>query len=127
MNETADDYARVSGQDRKKPPALGSNQIAGFVACVAWRFCRAGRTSGAAATGFGKFRPLGNCEKNKFLSYHCMLTHIDIPAPAVIGLVHVTPTSLMQHSGRGFIWTSNQMSRGVLPYISHIGMCRPIG
>ena len=30
MNEAADDSARVSGQDRKKLPALGTNQIAGF-------------------------------------------------------------------------------------------------
>ena len=44
-----------------------------------------------------------------------MLAHFDIPVPAVIGLVHVAPTSLMQHSGRGFIWTSNQMSRGGAP------------
>ena len=96
VNETANEFARVSGQDRKKPPALGTNQIAGF----------------------GEFRPLGNWEKSKFLSYHRMLAHIDIPVPAVIGMVHVAPTSLMQLSG--FIWTSNQMSRGG-------GMCRPIG
>ena len=30
VNETANDSARVSGQDRKIPPALGTNQIAGF-------------------------------------------------------------------------------------------------
>ena len=30
MNEAANDSARVSGQDRKIPPALGTNQIAGF-------------------------------------------------------------------------------------------------
>ena len=30
VNETANDSARVSGQDRKKPLALGTNQIAGF-------------------------------------------------------------------------------------------------
>ena len=30
VNEAANDSARVSGQDRKKPPALGTNQIAGF-------------------------------------------------------------------------------------------------
>ena len=30
VNEPANDSARVSGQDRKKPPALGTNQIAGF-------------------------------------------------------------------------------------------------
>jgi len=37
----ANDSARVSGQDRKKPPALGTNQIAGF----------------------GGFRPLASLEK----------------------------------------------------------------
>ena len=41
MNEAANDSARVSGQDRKKPPALGTNQIAGF----------------------GGFRPLASLEK----------------------------------------------------------------
>ena len=30
MKEAANDSARVSGQDRKIPPALGTNQIAGF-------------------------------------------------------------------------------------------------
>ena len=30
MNVAANDSARVSGQDRKIPPALGTNQIAGF-------------------------------------------------------------------------------------------------
>ena len=30
VNEAANDPARVSGQDRKIPPALGTNQIAGF-------------------------------------------------------------------------------------------------
>ena len=30
MNEAANDSAWVSGQDRKIPPALGTNQIAGF-------------------------------------------------------------------------------------------------
>ena len=30
MNEAANDSARVSGQDRKKLPALATNQIAGF-------------------------------------------------------------------------------------------------
>ena len=41
MNEAANDSARVSGQDRKIPPALGTNQIAGF----------------------GGFRPLASLEK----------------------------------------------------------------
>ena len=30
VNEPANDSTRVSGQDRKIPPALGTNQIAGF-------------------------------------------------------------------------------------------------
>ena len=30
VNEAANDSVRVSGQDRKKQPALGTNQIAGF-------------------------------------------------------------------------------------------------
>ena len=30
VNKAANDSSRVSGQDRKKPPALGTNQIAGF-------------------------------------------------------------------------------------------------
>ena len=30
VNEAANDSARVSGQDRKIPPALGTNQFAGF-------------------------------------------------------------------------------------------------
>ena len=42
VNEAANDSARVSGQDRKKLPALGTNQIAGF----------------------GGFRPLARLEKN---------------------------------------------------------------
>ena len=33
VNEAANDSARVSGQDRKIPPALGTNQIAGFGGC----------------------------------------------------------------------------------------------
>ena len=40
--KAANDSARVSGQDRKKPPTLGTNQIAGF----------------------GGFRPLASLEKN---------------------------------------------------------------
>ena len=42
VNEAANDSARVSGQDRKKLPALGTNQIAGF----------------------GGFHPLASLEKN---------------------------------------------------------------
>ena len=45
MNEAANDSARVSGQDRKKLPALGTNQIAGF----------------------GGFRPLASLEKKKYI------------------------------------------------------------
>ena len=30
VNEATDNSARESGQDRKIPPALGTNQIAGF-------------------------------------------------------------------------------------------------
>ena len=43
VNEAASDSARVSGQDRKIPPARGTNQIAGF----------------------GGFCPLASLEKNK--------------------------------------------------------------
>ena len=43
VNEAANDSARVSGQDRKIPPALGTNPIAGF----------------------GGFRPLASFDKNK--------------------------------------------------------------
>ena len=44
VNEAANDSARVSGQDRKKLPALGTNQIAGF----------------------GGFCPLASLEKNNY-------------------------------------------------------------
>ena len=44
VNEAANDSVRVSsGQDRKKPPALGTNQNAGF----------------------GGFHPLTSLERNK--------------------------------------------------------------
>ena len=42
VRETANDSAQVSGQDRKIPPALGTNQFAGF----------------------GEFRQLQSLEKN---------------------------------------------------------------
>ena len=42
VNEAANDSARVSRQDRKIPPALGTNYIAGF----------------------GGFRPLASLEKD---------------------------------------------------------------
>ena len=45
VNEAANDPARVSRQDRKKLPALGTNQIAGFRG----------------------FRPLASSEKNNIL------------------------------------------------------------
>ena len=45
MNEAANDSARVSGQDRQKPPALATNQIARF----------------------GEFRSLASSEKNKVI------------------------------------------------------------
>ena len=51
VNETANDSDRVSGQDRKKPPALGTNQIAGF----------------------GGFRPLASLKNNK-IRYWTMQT-----------------------------------------------------
>ena len=43
VNEAANDSARVSGRDRKIPPALGTNQQAGF----------------------GGFRPLASLEQNE--------------------------------------------------------------
>ena len=43
VNDTAYDSVRVSRQDRKIPPTLGTSQIAGF----------------------GEFRPLASLEKNK--------------------------------------------------------------
>ena len=44
-NEAANDSTRVSGQDSKIPPALVTNQIAGF----------------------GRFHPLASLEKNKWI------------------------------------------------------------
>ena len=43
VHEAANDSSQVSGQDRKIPPALGTNQIAGF----------------------GGFHPLASLETNK--------------------------------------------------------------
>ena len=55
MNEAANDSARVSGQDRKKSPALGTNQIAGFKG----------------------FRPLASVEKIKLLLlFNLLITRI---------------------------------------------------
>ena len=48
VNEAANDSARVSGQERKIPPALGTSQIAGF----------------------GGFRPPASLEKNKIITEH---------------------------------------------------------
>ena len=48
VDEAANDSARVSGQDRKIPPALETNQIAGF----------------------GGFHPLARLEKNKMPYFH---------------------------------------------------------
>ena len=51
VNEAANDSGRGSGQDREKPPALGTNQIAGF----------------------GGFRPLTSVEKIKlFLLFNLL-------------------------------------------------------
>ena len=43
VNEAANDSSRISEQDRKIPPALGTNQI----------------------IGFGGFHPLASLERNK--------------------------------------------------------------
>ena len=48
VKEAVNDSARVSGQDRKKLPSLGTNQIAGF----------------------GGFHPLARLEKNKMPYFH---------------------------------------------------------
>ena len=55
VNKAANDSARVSGQDRKIPPALGTNQIAGF----------------------GGFRPLTSLEKNKCVMFFYSLSECD--------------------------------------------------
>ena len=54
VNEAVNDSARVSGQDRKKLLALGTNQIAGF----------------------GGFCPLASLEQNKIL--YCALLRVSI-------------------------------------------------
>ena len=54
MNEAANDSARVSGQYRKTPPALGTNKIAGF----------------------GGFRPLASLEKNKEYYFNENFTNV---------------------------------------------------
>ena len=60
MNEAANDSARVSGQDRKKLPALGTNQIAGF----------------------GGFRPLASLEENKCYIF-TLICYLDITSSNV--------------------------------------------
>ena len=57
VNEAANDSARVTRQDRKIPPALGTNQIAGF----------------------GGFRPLASLEKKikSILRQQIFLSHVD--------------------------------------------------
>ena len=62
VNEAANDSARVSGQDRKIPPALGTNQIAGF----------------------GGFRPLASLEKknksySSYLNSAYLLQTLQLP------------------------------------------------
>ena len=54
VNEAVNDSARVSGQDRKIPPALAINQIAGF----------------------GGFRPLASLEKNKEYYFNENFTNV---------------------------------------------------
>ena len=54
MNEAANDSARVGEQDRKKLPALGTNQI----------------------EGFGGFRPVASLEKNDSLYCQKIKVHI---------------------------------------------------
>ena len=84
MNEAANDSARVSGQDRKKPPALGTNQIAGF----------------------GGFRPLASSEKNKCM-YHMIIKCLEenytlFDEIFYIFKVYITKQSLLtrlQHCG----------------------------
>ena len=52
VNKAANESVWVSGQDRKKPPALGTNQIAGF----------------------GGFRPLASLKK---INYSIICIHIN--------------------------------------------------
>ena len=66
MNEAANDSARVSGQDRKKLPALGTNQIAGF----------------------GGFRPLASLEK-KYIS-----KSVIVIVSAVIIVFEISPRNV---------------------------------
>ena len=54
MNEAANDSAQISGQDRKKLPALGTNQI----------------------ERFGGFRPVASLEKNNSLYCQKIKVHI---------------------------------------------------
>ena len=56
VNKAANDSARVSGQDRKKPPALRTNQIAGF----------------------GGFHPLASLENNKYPIFSHILKILNV-------------------------------------------------
>ena len=60
VNEADNDSARVSGQDRKIPPALATNQIAGF----------------------GGFRPLASLEKKNKNCYFAFIS-LSIHGPAL--------------------------------------------
>jgi len=55
--------ARVSGQDRNKPPAPRTNQI----------------------TGFGEFRPLTNLEKKINVSITCLSFKVTLKTELLIG------------------------------------------
>ena len=62
VNEAANDSARVSGQDRKKLPALGTNKIAGFRG----------------------LRPLASSEKNKYIFIYLYIFFPDLLGLLVI-------------------------------------------
>ena len=64
VNEAANDSDRVSRQDREKPPALGTNQIAGF----------------------GGFRPLASLEKNKII--YCYV-HSNIEVKIYVSYLYI--------------------------------------
>ena len=66
MNEAANDSAPVSGQDRKIPRALGTNQIAGF----------------------GGFRPLASLEKIKRVISEILFMVIYAPLSLVLSTLY---------------------------------------
>ena len=72
VNEAANDSARVSRQDRKIPPALGTNQIAGF----------------------GGFRPLASLEKKIkcILRRQIFLSHVDNVLSSKVSFFIWSPT-----------------------------------